>query len=71
MLHDKYDVEIEQAMRLLPFDGRDNDETGAGMFWDLAGAMIEALRYYKPEEQQEILYNVLHKVRDTAIKVTK
>ena len=67
-LHDKYDLEIEYAERLLKFDTRDNDESGREMFWDLAGKIADELKYYKQEEQQEIIYNVLHKVRDEATK---
>lgn len=68
MLHDMFDIEIEQAARLIPYDGRDNDESGAGMFWDLAGDVVEKLQYYKLEERQEILYNVFHKIREATLQ---
>lgn len=68
MLHDKYDLDIEQAIRLLPYDGRDNDETGKGMFWDLAAKVANDLQYYKLEERQELLYNAFHKIREATME---
>lgn len=64
MLHDRYDLDIEHAIRLLPFDGRDRDETGAEMFWDLAGKIAGEINTFSQEEKQELLYNALHKVRE-------
>lgn len=68
MLHDKYDLEIEYAERLLKHADRDQDESGAEMFWDLAGKVADELKYYKVEEQQEILYNMFHKIREESGK---
>lgn len=68
MLHDKFDLDIEYAIRLLIYTSRDNDDSGAEMFWDLAGKMATELQYYKHEEKQEIIYNVLHKVRGATLE---
>lgn len=68
MLHDRYDVDIEQAVRLLPYDGRDNDESGKGMFWDLAGKIAGEINTFSQEEKQELLYNAFHKVREATLE---
>ena len=68
MLHDRYDVEIEQAVRLLPFDGRDNDEKGAGMFCDLANQVVSDFETFTNEERWEALYNAFHKIREATLE---
>lgn len=67
MLHDRYDLDIEHACRLLPFDSRDNDEKGAGMFWDLAGTIAAEINTFSQDEKQELIYNALHKVREATL----
>lgn len=39
---------------------RDNDETGAGGFWDLAGILQAPDNY--DEETQEAIYNALYEI---------
>lgn len=71
MLHDRYDVDIEQAIRLLPYDGRDNDESGREMFWDLAGKIADEIDTFSRDEKQELLYNAFHKIREATITEEK
>lgn len=68
MLHDRYDVDIEQAIRLLPYDTRDNDEKGAGMFCDLANTIVDEINTFSQEEKWELLYNVFHKIREATLE---
>lgn len=67
MLHDRYDLDIEYACRVLPFEGRDNDEAGRELFWDLAGKIAGEINTFSDEEKQELLYNALHKVREATL----
>jgi hypothetical protein len=68
MLHDRYDLDIEHAIRVMPYLGRDNDEKGAEAFWDLAGKIAGEIATFSQSEQQELLYNAFHKVRESAIE---
>lgn len=70
MLHDRYNLDIEQVMRTMPYLGRDNDEAGQEGFWDLAGTVAGEINTYSDAEKQELLYNAFHKIREEAIKYT-
>lgn len=47
---------------------RDNDETGAGGFWDLAGTLQTPDNY--DEETQEAIYNALYEVYYATYRTT-
>lgn len=71
MLEDRYDLEIEYAIRIMPFLGRDNDETGQEGFWDLAGQIASEIATFSQSEQQELIYNAFHKIREATIEESK